>query len=167
MRCPNCGELLPDNATVCAFCNTDLMKRQVPPAETPPQAPLTGAQTVFTQQTGGAQQKDAGGAQATPSQAPVQVNVVLGQQPAQPQGTAPAAARPATASGVLVLLLNFFFPGVGTIVAGSPGRGVTQILLYFLVGVPLALIVIGWFVILAIWIWALVDAVNYMNRGYI
>jgi len=64
-------------------------------------------------------------------------------------------------------LLNFFFPGVGTIVAGSPGRGVTQILLYFLVGVPLALIVIGWFVILAIWIWALVDAVNYMNRGYI
>jgi len=166
MKCPNCGELLPDNATTCAFCDADLTKRQVAPAEPGPHQPLVRPQTVFTQQIGG-QQREAGGSAGAPSQAPVQVNVVVGQQPGPPQSQMAGAARPATGSGVLVLLLNFFFPGVGTIVAGNAARGVTQILLYYLIGVPLLLIAVGWFIMLGIWIWALVDSVTYMNRGYI
>jgi|EndMetStandDraft_8_1072994.scaffolds.fasta_scaffold229972_2 TM2 domain-containing membrane protein YozV len=64
---------------------------------------------------------------------------------------------------ILAILLNFFFPGVGSMVIGKVGTGVTQLLLY-VVGIFLSLTVvlaiIGVPLCLGAWIWGLVTAAN-------
>jgi TM2 domain-containing membrane protein YozV len=64
---------------------------------------------------------------------------------------------------VLGILVNLFFPGVGTMIVGKVGQGVAQLCLYLfgvfltftaigaIIGIPLCVIV---------WIWALVSAAS-------
>jgi hypothetical protein len=64
---------------------------------------------------------------------------------------------------VIGILVNLFFPGVGTMIVGKVGQGVAQLCLYMLgalltftglgavIGIPLCIIV---------WIWALVSAAS-------
>ncbi len=56
----------------------------------------------------------------------------------------------------LGVILSFFIPGVGSIVNGSTGRGVTILALYIL-GWILALFLIGIPLLVGAWIWGLVD----------
>ena len=56
----------------------------------------------------------------------------------------------------LGVILSFFIPGLGSIVNGSTGRGVT-ILVVYAVGWILSLILIGIPILIGAWIWGLVD----------
>jgi TM2 domain-containing membrane protein YozV len=73
-----------------------------------------------------------------------------------------------SAGGVLsvktaAIVLNFFLPGVGSLVIGKVGQGVTQLILYCL-GVLFTFTLIGAFVgiplMLAAWIWGMVTAAS-------
>jgi TM2 domain-containing membrane protein YozV len=73
-----------------------------------------------------------------------------------------------SAGGVLsvktaAIVLNFFLPGVGSLVIGKVGQGVTQLILYWL-GVLFTFTLIGAFVgiplMLAAWIWGMVIAAS-------
>ncbi len=62
---------------------------------------------------------------------------------------------------VVGILVNLFFPGVGTLIVGKIGQGVTQLVL-FIVGVILNITVIfaviGIPLCLSMWVWSLVSA---------
>jgi TM2 domain-containing membrane protein YozV len=68
---------------------------------------------------------------------------------------------------VVAILLNFFFPGIGTLVIGKVSTGITQLLLYF-VGWFFTLTVIGAIIGLPMsliaWIWSLVTAATYEEK---
>jgi hypothetical protein len=72
---------------------------------------------------------------------------------------APGQGHP---NGVLALVLNIFFPGVGTLVLGKVGTGVTQILLGIL-AIPLWFVGIGFLLSLGVWIWAVVIAAQSLS----
>lgn len=61
------------------------------------------------------------------------------------------------------IILNFFLPGVGSLVIGKVGQGITQLILYCL-GVLFTFTLIGAFVgipmMLAAWIWGMVTAAS-------
>ena len=62
-------------------------------------------------------------------------------------------------AGLLQLLLPFVFVcGVGRLYSGHIGIGLTQLLLYFF-GWVLALVVIGWLVVPAVWLWSVIDGI--------
>jgi len=54
------------------------------------------------------------------------------------------------------LLVSFFIPGLGSMMNGKVGRGVT-ILLVYIVGVFLSLVIIGIPIAIGAWIWGMVD----------
>lgn len=62
------------------------------------------------------------------------------------------------------ILLNFFFPGVGSLVIGQSSQGITQLILYVM-GLFLTLTLFGAIIgipmMLAAWIWGLVSAASY------
>ena len=62
-------------------------------------------------------------------------------------------------SAVLGLILNLFFPGVGSLVVGKTTAGIIQLVM-FVLSVPLSLIAIGIPLYLAAWIWALVTGIQ-------
>lgn len=61
------------------------------------------------------------------------------------------------------IILNFFLPGVGSLVIGKVGQGITQLILYWL-GVLFTFTLIGAFLgiplMLAAWIWGMVTAAS-------
>jgi TM2 domain-containing membrane protein YozV len=63
----------------------------------------------------------------------------------------------------LAIIINIFFPGIGTLIVGKVGQGIAQILLYML-GVVLNFTVVGLIIgvplCIAVWIWALVSTAN-------
>ena len=63
----------------------------------------------------------------------------------------------------LGIIVNIFFPGIGTLIVGKIGQGVAQILLYLL-GVMFCFsffgLIIGVPLCIAVWIWALASAAN-------
>jgi TM2 domain-containing membrane protein YozV len=63
----------------------------------------------------------------------------------------------------VAVIVNVFFPGIGTLIVGKVGQGIAQILLYIL-GVVLAFTVVGAIIgiplCIAVWIWALVSAAS-------
>lgn len=83
------------------------------------------------------------------------------QQPYYPQFAQVAPRSPA-----LGLIVSFFLPGVGSMMAGKTGKGIGILCGYF-VGWLLCLVLIGFVVMPAFWIWGLVagytDAVDW-NR---
>ncbi len=90
------------------------------------------------------QQWESFGAQSQPWAPP-------GAQSQQPQ---PAVGRKSPAVGVL---LSFFVPGLGSMVSGNVGIGVT-ILILNIVGWVLVIALIGIPIALGSWIWGMVDA---------
>ena len=61
------------------------------------------------------------------------------------------------------IIVNFFFPGVGTLILGRIGTGVTQLILYIL-GIMLTITAIGSIIgvplMIGVWIWGLVSAAS-------
>lgn len=74
------------------------------------------------------------------------------QYPAQYPGYSVAAKNPAVS-----LLISFFIPGVGSMVNGDVGLGI-GILAGYMISWVLTIVIIGFFGILAFWIWGMVDA---------
>ncbi len=72
----------------------------------------------------------------------------------------PQNVQPDQSKAILVLILNILIPGVGTIIYGETQRGVIQLVL-LIVGWITTFIIIGIFIILGAWIWALIDGINY------
>jgi len=61
---------------------------------------------------------------------------------------------------VVAIIINIFFPGVGTLIVGKIGTGVTQIILTIIAAVMNftgALAIIGIPLAIGVWIWALVS----------
>ncbi len=81
-------------------------------------------------------------------------------QPEQSPQAAPTVKAPDQSKAILVLILNIVLPGVGTIIYGETTRGVIQLAIY-IAGFILTFIVVGFFLIVGAWIWALVDGINY------
>jgi TM2 domain-containing membrane protein YozV len=73
-------------------------------------------------------------------------------QPAQPPVPVVAPKNP-----VLYLILSLFIPGVGTMAAGKAWEGVF-ILVAYIVACLLCLVIIGFILVPAVWIWGMVDA---------
>ncbi|MFO0704633.1 MAG: hypothetical protein U0517_01480 [Candidatus Andersenbacteria bacterium] len=68
-------------------------------------------------------------------------------------------------TAILALILNILvLPGIGTLVAGRTTEGVLQLTL-FLVSIPLCLILIGFPLMLAMWIWSLVTGIDILNKA--
>jgi TM2 domain-containing membrane protein YozV len=65
------------------------------------------------------------------------------------------------------IILNFFVPGVGSLIIGKTGAGIAQLIIYF-VGLFFALtligIIIGGPMMLGAWIWGLVTAATYVEQ---
>jgi hypothetical protein len=64
----------------------------------------------------------------------------------------------------LAIILNVFFPGVGTLVAKKIWQGITQLVLG-IVGIVLTVTMIGAIIglplLLAVWIWAIISAATW------
>jgi TM2 domain-containing membrane protein YozV len=61
------------------------------------------------------------------------------------------------------LLISFFIPGVGSMVNGDVGTGVAILVLY-IVGIFLVIFLIGIPLLIAAWIWGLIDAYQGAQR---
>ena len=64
---------------------------------------------------------------------------------------------------VIAIIVNIFFPGVGTIIVGKVGKGVTQIILTIIAGIMIAtafLSIVGVPLAIGVWIWALVSVAS-------
>jgi TM2 domain-containing membrane protein YozV len=57
----------------------------------------------------------------------------------------------------LALFASFFIPGLGSMMVGRVGIGVTILCLYVL-SWGLTVVLIGFFMIPAVWIWGMIDA---------
>ncbi len=60
----------------------------------------------------------------------------------------------------IAIIINIFFPGVGTLIVGKIGTGVTQIILTIIGGIMAAtgiLSIVGIPLVIGVWIWALVS----------
>ena len=66
---------------------------------------------------------------------------------------------------VIGLIINLVFPGIGSIIGGRVNEGIWQVVL-FIIGFPLMIIMIGFAVIFAAWIWALVTSIQMVNEAY-
>ena len=68
---------------------------------------------------------------------------------------------------IVGLILNILIlPGLGTIIGGGEkrrNRGIIQLVL-FLIGIPLAFVIIGGFLMFAMWVWALVDGIQMVTE---
>ncbi len=64
-------------------------------------------------------------------------------------------ARQGHPNAALGLILNIFFPGVGTIVLGQVGTGIVQLILGG-IGFLLSFVLIGIPLLVGVWIWAVV-----------
>lgn len=65
-------------------------------------------------------------------------------------------------NGVLGLVLNIFFPGVGTLVIGQTTVGIIQIVLSVL-AIPLWFVLIGFPLSIGVWIWAVAVAAQSLS----
>lgn len=68
----------------------------------------------------------------------------------------PANAKSKVAAGLLAIFLGNF--GVHNFYLGYTGKAVTQLVIS-IIGIPLCCIVIGALMILAIWVWALIEGI--------
>lgn len=82
---------------------------------------------------------------------------------AMQQGYAQPAYQVAPKSPALGLLASFFIPGLGSMLVGRAGVGITILLLYF-VAVLFSFILIGLPFAFGIWIWGMVDGYTGAQR---
>jgi len=73
--------------------------------------------------------------------------------------------KPSQGIAIAALLLNILImPGLGTLVGGRIGTGITQLVL-FIVGIPLSMIIIGIPLIIGVWIWGLVTGIQLIKEA--
>lgn len=68
---------------------------------------------------------------------------------------------------ILAIILSVFLPGLGQIYLGLDNKGALFLIAY-VVSAVLILLIIGFFLCIIIWIWALIDTIistNALNRG--
>lgn len=97
--------------------------------------------------------RPAGRAPANPPLAPVG-------QPGQMVHVSP----PSDGTAITALVLNIILPGVGSLVAGRTSQGVLQLVLW-VVAFPLCFVLIGFPMLLAIWIWSLVSGIQILEES--
>jgi len=78
--------------------------------------------------------------------------------PVAPGGLVVAPKNPAVS-----LIVSFFIPGVGSMMNGDTGIGVTILLLYIL-GLVLSWLLIGIPLLIGMWVWGMVDAYQGAQR---
>jgi TM2 domain-containing membrane protein YozV len=92
--------------------------------------------------------------------------------PAHPPLVGASAARsqlqpvsaPADGTAVTALVLNIIIPGSGSLIAGRTSMGVVQLVLW-VVSFPLCLVLIGFPMLLAVWIWSLVSGIQILEES--
>lgn len=68
---------------------------------------------------------------------------------------------------LIAVILSVFLPGLGQIYLGLDNKG-ALLLIAYVVSAILILLLIGFILVIVIWIWALVDTIismNALNRG--
>lgn len=153
LQCPQCAtvvEASPGTTVTCPQCQ---FSAQVPgQTEAPPAQPqLTPAFQPSYQAPPGQQSGPYGqappGAQWTPAH-----------QPGQPKPVSQGLAIAALLINILVI------PGVGSLIGGRTQEGVAQIVL-LVAGIFLLLILVGFFMIIAAWIWGIVTGVQIVQQA--
>jgi len=82
----------------------------------------------------------------------------------QPHGQLAHVSAPSEGTAVTALVLNIMLPGVGSLVAGRTSQGVTQLVLW-LVSFPLCVVLVGFPMLLAVWIWSLVSGIQILEES--
>lgn len=78
---------------------------------------------------------------------------------------APQAKKIDGTMAIAGLLLNILvLPGLGSMIAGKKQEGTWQLVL-FLVGLPLTIVIVGFALIAAAWIWALVTGITLVQES--
>lgn len=63
----------------------------------------------------------------------------------------------------LAVVFSFLLPGLGQIYNQEVGKGVGFILAY-IISWALSYIVVGWFFLIVVWVWSMVDAYQFAGR---
>ena len=88
--------------------------------------------------------------------------------PALTTTSAPGAMQhvsaPAEGTAVAALVLNILVPGVGSLVAGRTSIGVAQLVMW-VVAFPLCIVLVGFPLLLAAWIWSLVSGIQILEES--
>ncbi len=140
MFCSNCGKENPDNAKFCASCGTSIADAPRQQYTTPPPQPQY----------------------APPSQAAVQppspYTAPPQQMPQSPFQGAPAVAAVSPKTKATAAILAFFLGtlGIHRFYAGKIGTGIVQLILT-IIGYATLLFVVGYFLIVAVGLWVLID----------
>ena len=71
---------------------------------------------------------------------------------------------PSEGTAVTALVLNIIIPGVGSLVAGRTSQGVVQLVMW-VVSFPLMFVLIGFPMLLAVWIWSLVSGIQILEES--
>ena len=71
---------------------------------------------------------------------------------------------PSEGTAITALVLNLIIPGVGSLVAGRTSQGVVQLVLW-VVSFPLMVVLIGFPMLLAVWIWSLVSGIQILEES--
>ena len=79
-------------------------------------------------------------------------------QTIQPKATPAKDAAKGTLK-IIAFCVNFFLPGVGTLIMGRIGTGIVQMVLMF-VGILTIGIGVGFFIMLGTWIWGMVTVLQ-------
>ena len=77
---------------------------------------------------------------------------------------APQKANKGKNLAIVALIVNWFIPGLGSIIGGETKIGAIQ-LIAWVVSIPLMFFVIGYFTALAVWIWALVTSIKLIKEA--
>jgi TM2 domain-containing membrane protein YozV len=85
-------------------------------------------------------------------------------QRVQPPGQLADIGPPSEGTAVTALVLNIVIPGAGSLVAGRTSQGVLQLVLW-VVSFPLMFVLIGFPMLLAVWIWSLVTGIQILEES--
>jgi TM2 domain-containing membrane protein YozV len=81
-----------------------------------------------------------------------------------PPGQMVHVSPPSDGTAVTALVLNIILPGVGSLVAGRTSQGVLQLVLW-VVAFPLCFVLIGFPMLLAVWVWSLVTGIQILEES--
>jgi TM2 domain-containing membrane protein YozV len=92
-------------------------------------------------------------------------DVVQTQPVQQPVQNSSSSEDVSETLAIVCLLLNILIiPGLGSLIGKRTKAGIWQIVL-FVIGIPLCFVIIGFFVILASWIWSLITGIDIIKKA--
>ena len=71
---------------------------------------------------------------------------------------------PSDGTAITALVMNIIIPGAGSLIAGRTSQGVVQLVLW-VVSFPLMFVLIGFPMLLAVWIWSLVSGIQILEES--